>query len=46
MIEHVRQEQDTIQKDQVDGKKNQIELLEAKHVFIEIKCSTGGLNIR
>lgn len=46
MIEHVRQEQDTIQKDQVDWKKNQIELLETKDVFTAIKCSTVELNIQ
>lgn len=39
----MRQEQDTIQKDQ---KKNRMELLEVKTVCIEIKCSVDRLNIR
>lgn len=42
----MRQEQNTIQKDQVNLKKKQIELLEMKNVFVEIKCSVDRLNIR
>lgn len=41
----MRQEQDTIPKNQLTWKKT-TELLEVKNVFIEIKCSTGRFSIR